>query len=690
LSEVSDVFTDIVESFIAKGEEWKAVWDMEAPESAAFPEPYDKLDSLSRLSILRCMRLDRVYIAASSFVADSLGERYIQPPVLSYDAVFTQSTNKTPIMFVLSPGADPTLDIFDLGERRGFSGPKLKFLPLGQGQAEKAERFVRTGAARGQWVLLMNAHLLSKWLKKLEQILETEIHEVHPDFRLWLTTEPTDKFPLSILQNAVKVVTEPPDGLKLNMRQQTSRLTDDQLTSCESPTFMPLTYVLTFFHAIVQDRRKYGKIGWNVPYDFNDSDFSVSLSLLEQYLSKAHAFGEPTPWESLRYLVGEVMYGGRVSDDFDRRVVNTYLQEFFGDFLFDDFQPFSFYEDTEFRYYVPPMSSRDEFAAAVESLPLLSKPEVFGLHSNAEISYLENSTRSMMTNLIALQPRAVAAGGGISREAYLQNVAAELLTKVPAEIDLIKTKKKFSRPSPTDVVLLQEIERFNVLVELIRLSLIDLQRALAGEIGMSSQLDALATNLYAGLIPDSWKARAPDTLKPLAGWILHFIRRHAQYEDWIERERDPTVIWLSGLHVPESYLTALVQEVCHARGWPLDRSTLYTKVTDIVEASTVEEAPEHGCYVQGVFLEGAGWDLEKGVLRRQRPKELITPLPLLEVIPVEQAKLRLRNTFRAPVYVTSDRRNAMGVGLVFEADLSTKEHSSHWVLQGVACILNDA
>ena len=59
-----------------------------------------------------------------------------------------------------------------------------------------------------------------------------------------------------------------------------------------------------------------------------------------------------------------------------------------------------------------------------------------------------------------------------------------------------------------------------------------------------------------------------------------------------------------------------------------------------------------------------------------------------QIVPIEGSKLKLQHTFRAPVYVTQDRRNAMGVGLVFEADLATYEHVSHWTLQGVALMLN--
>jgi dynein heavy chain len=92
--------------------------------------------------------------------------------------------------------------------------------------------------------------------------------------------------------------------------------------------------------------------------------------------------------------------------------------------------------------------------------------------------------------------------------------------------------------------------------------------------------------------------------------------------------------------------------------------------------------------VTGLYLEGAGWDVKRSVLKKQDPKVLVTELPIMEVIPIEASKLKLSNTFKAPVYVTQARRNAMGVGLVFEADLATTEHPSHWVLQGVALCLN--
>lgn len=112
-----------------------------------------------------------------------------------------------------------------------------------------------------------------------------------------------------------------------------------------------MVWVVSFYHAILLDRRKYGKIGWNVTYDFNESDFNISFSLLALYLQKAlDNKDENIPWGSLKYLIGEAMYGGRVTDDFDRIVLVTYLDEFMGDFLFDKNRPFYFAQVEGYSY----------------------------------------------------------------------------------------------------------------------------------------------------------------------------------------------------------------------------------------------------------------------------------------------------------------------------------------------------
>ena len=366
----------------------------------------------------------------------------------------------------------------------------------------------------------------------------------------------------------------------------------------------------------------------------------------------------------------------------------TYLDEYLGDFLFDPFQPFFFFSNNQVSYKVPMHGSRDDYLIYIEGLPLTNAPDVFGLHPDAEVGYLTSAVKDIWSQLISLQPRTSESAGGISREDFIGGIASDVQSKLPVLFDIPRIYKAMGTPSPTQVVLLQELERWNTLVDRMAASLRDLRRALKGEIGMSAKLDELSNALFNGTLPPLWRSLAPQTEKGLGSWMLHFERRYQQYLSWV-KNGEPIVMWLSGLHVPEAYITALVQSTCRKNGWPLDRSTLYTQVTEYVDPKDVKERPPSGCYVQGLYLEGAGWDIKKNCLARlEGGGKLIEELPILRIIPIEATRLKLQNTFRTPVYTTQLRRNASGVGWVFDADLCSNDHLSHWVLQGVSLVLN--
>ena len=59
------------------------------------------------------------------------------------------------------------------------------------------------------------------------------------------------------------------------------------------------------------------------------------------------------------FVETKVMYGGRAIDSFDRRILNTYMNEYMGDFIFDTFQPFKFFENDETGYYIPILKEED-------------------------------------------------------------------------------------------------------------------------------------------------------------------------------------------------------------------------------------------------------------------------------------------------------------------------------------------
>lgn len=285
---------------------------------------------------------------------------------------------------------------------------------------------------------------------------------------------------------------------------------------------------------------------------------------------------------------------------------------------------------------------------------------------------------------MAMQTGDAGGGGEMSRDDYIGQVASDIQKQVPEE------EVKFLKddvPSPQEVVLMQELERYIKLSNRIYASLVDLKRAIVGEIGMTQDLEDLGNSLFNGQPPEVWKKLSPQTTRPLGSWMEQYVERNLQYKNWAEKG-DPAVYWLSGLHVPESLLSALVQATSRRKNWALDKSTLYTTCTKITDWRKIKEPLVDGALVRGIFLEAADWDLERGCLIPQKPKELVIEMPLIEVIPVEANRLKIRDSLATPVYVTPLRRNAMGVGLVFTANLHTKEHLSMWVLQGVALVLN--
>ena len=116
-------------------------FDHDTPESEAFPMQYnERLSPFQKLMLLRCFRVDRIYRAVMEFVTTAMGEKYVTPPIISFEAVFDQSTPTSPIVFILSPGSDPASDLMKLAERIDFGSNKLKFLSMGQGQ-EKVQFF---------------------------------------------------------------------------------------------------------------------------------------------------------------------------------------------------------------------------------------------------------------------------------------------------------------------------------------------------------------------------------------------------------------------------------------------------------------------------------------------------------------------------------------------------------------------
>lgn len=286
---------------------------------------------------------------------------------------------------------------------------KFDSISLGRGQGPKAEKCIFENASRGGWALLMNCHLATSFMARLENIVENLDDSNHRDFRLWMTSMPSKAFPVSVLQNSVKMTLEPPSGIKQNVLGTYDSLDWKEIEETTKPEIIkPLLFSFCFFHAVVQDRRKFGPIGWNIPYAFTNEDLWVCRKQLILFVEKY----DKVPYEVMNYLGAIVNYGGRVTDDKDSLLISTILQTFVNENAIQPGHQFS----KSGLYHVIEPGEKEDYIDYIKKLPLNPQPEAFGLHENAEITTYINETIVMMENILAMQPKSGGGGKGKSRE----------------------------------------------------------------------------------------------------------------------------------------------------------------------------------------------------------------------------------------------------------------------------------
>ena len=208
---------------------------------------------------------------------------------------------------------------------------------------------------------------------------------MNPDYRLWLTSMPSLNFPVPVLQSGIKLTNEPPRGLKANLKRTYADISEEEFSGCSKPKeFKKLLFALAYFHAAILERRKYGSIGWNIPYEWMTSDLEISKRQLRMYLDEQDA----VPYVTLRYLVADANYGGRVTDDKDSLCIRAMLTRYFCPELMNDSYRLAKLD----MYYAPPEGPLAATKTYIESLPLDEDPEVFGLHPNANIVYEQKTS----------------------------------------------------------------------------------------------------------------------------------------------------------------------------------------------------------------------------------------------------------------------------------------------------------
>lgn len=716
LSQSQKFFSTLLTDMAANEAAWRKWYEDNEPELLPIPDYETSLTEtiatgpFLRLLLVRSLRMDRCMLMCKWFVrhTDAMGPAFVEPVTDTLESIYDGMNSVTPVIFLLSTGADPTEAIESLARKRKLPSPAV--ISMGEGQEPVAVKAMQAAAANGSWVLLQNCELGLDLMQTMEEFLERLRESQDPNFRLLITALPDKAFPLGLLQMSTKVTNEPPAGLKAGVLKSYTILVDqDRLERVEqgAAQWRQLLFSLCFLHSTVQERRKFGSLGWCIPYEYNNGDLTACILFLEK-----HLYNGSISWPTLQYMVCEAQYGGKITDSLDRRLFKTYTQVWLNsntcqsDFLFNPKAPIF---KLPFKYRPENHEQIGNYHNYIKSFPEIDSPEIFGLHPNADLTFRVKEVNALFQTLGETQPKGGGGNGdGMSREDIVYEKAADLLSRMPAQYVEEEYKKMIGKLGglsvPLNIFLYQEIQRLQSVLSKVIFMLQQLQLAIRGEVVMTEALQQCLDAIYDAKVPRSWLFTVAGdefswNLPSLGLWFSSLLLRDEQDRKWLTTGR-PTTFWLTGFFNPQGMLTAMKQEVCRkhqkdANKWSLDDIVYHTEVTTFERIESVKTGPAEGCYIHGLFLEGAAWSREAGTLVESEPKVLFVPLPVLWVsankredeLKVRKEIYGANGPYECPCYKYRSRTDRYFIFMV-TLKATLEKNPAFWTMRGAGLLCN--
>ena len=348
-----------------------------------FPQQIDsKLTSFQKVIVIQTLRPDRLYSAMTAFAQKALALPSLNPPPLDLHEIWgSESSAKEPLMILTGVGADPTQELAELGSKV-MGKEKYHIVAMGQGQQQNAITLLRKCCESGEWLILSNLHLVVSFIPEIQKTLATI--KPHEHFRLWLTTESDPQFPVVFLQESLKLTYEAPPGIKNNLVRTYTQWKETSTSGApegSGPLLQQTYFVLSWLHAILQERRSFIPEAWLKFYEFSNSDIRSAKTMIEIQLTKSST----TPdWESIRGLIENAIYGGRIENVLDIGVLQAYLSKFFNS------KTINGTVGNELAPTIPlptPGSYIDALSHIHQSIPSTDQPKFFGLPENILFSW---------------------------------------------------------------------------------------------------------------------------------------------------------------------------------------------------------------------------------------------------------------------------------------------------------------
>jgi dynein heavy chain 2 len=592
-----DLFTQL---HLEDTSSWNAFMKSEECDKSPPAHCEKKLSIFQQVLLVQALRPDRLESAMEYFLLRGLNMKELSPPALNLREIVKETNSTEPILMINLPGSDPSQELCNVTlQNRQY----LHEISMGQGQTDYALEKLREAMKHGQWICLKNIHLMTYWIPVL--VKELKMNEIHKDFRLWLTAEPHPKFPTEMLESCLKITYESPPGVKRNLQTTLNSWNSEFMSRGGNTVRAQALFTLAWFHAIVQERRKFIPQGWANYYEFSDADLRTGVEVLENLFK--HVDGSFS-WDYVHGLFRNAIYGGRIDNNHDLRIMESYLSSFFNSNILAGTNRAK--RPLGPGIELPSSFSYDEYVELVHRIPETDKPAFFGLPANIERTYQRNVSESVLKQLrmIVLSTESVFKFEKEKWQVELTPIL-NLWKKLNQGTGILQLK--IQQPNGQDnnpMKAFIELEFFNgvSLIQNIHKSLAGLSKVIRGTNLLTGKVINLASCLLQQTTPSSWLSLWSGPENPTE-YIKTVVFKVNEIQKWSNKIDQGSLlkenIDLSDLFHPDTFLSALAQQT--AREYGVSMSSLKLQSSWSKGGISGAKLP---IKVNALELEGASFD----------------------------------------------------------------------------------
>uniref|UniRef100_A0A8C4HFM7 Cytoplasmic dynein 2 heavy chain 1 n=1 Tax=Dicentrarchus labrax TaxID=13489 RepID=A0A8C4HFM7_DICLA len=654
--------------------------EQEIPSSIA-----KKITPFQQLLLVQAVRPDRLQSAMAAFATQALGMRELSPPPLNLRRLYTETLEWEPVLIIISPGADPSQELAELAAET-VGRDNYHEISMGQGQADVALATLRECSRNGDWLCLKNLHLVTTWLPHLEK----ELNVLHPKagFRLWLTAEVHPRFPSILLQSSLKITYEAPPGLKKNLLRTYESWTPEQISKGGILARAQSLFCLAWFHAVCQERRNYIPQGWTKFYEFSLSDLRAGFEIIDRLFEGGKHF----QWEFVHGLLESAIYGGRIDNPSDLRILRSYLEQFFSAHLLSSSLSAGQRKSRGGTRFFPPQISLPnscsilDYRSVIENLPEDDRPAFFGLPANIERSSQRIISSQVISQLRVLS-RSVATGSKFDRELWSNGLSPVLYLWKKLNQGSTLIHQKVAPPTESQgspVLSFIVLEQFNGirLVQSIHQSLAALSKVIRGTQLLTPEVQKLATALLNQECPLTWQNKWEGAEEPMQ-YLRAVVTRALAIQSWVERSSRQALLSdtldLAELFHPDTFLNALRQETARSMGCSMDSLVFVSSWRSPIAQAKLQVK------VGGLQLEGCSFDgVHLCENQHDSPSVSAVPPCYMAWVPQNSAadSTASEESIWLPLYTSSER-----VKVVTHICLPCGANPNQWIQTGAALFL---